>query len=143
MGFQDDKFFDLVRNENWFGWQDERLTEQHPEDRIDDNESAQRNYTFLNEAWMKAVQGTKLEGRLVVEYDPSAGTQSSKLFRNGQTDLLLAGWSGAIMDPFDLFEVFLSTNYRYAQAFDPEAEKIDIEIAGRPIPLRPWTGGLP
>ena len=87
----------------------------------DDNESAQRNFNFLNEAWMKAVQGTKLEGRLVIEYDPSAGTQSSTLFRNGQTDLLLAGWSGAVMDPFDLFEVFLSPNYRYAQAFDPEA----------------------
>ena len=108
----------------------------------DDNESAQRNFNFLNEAWMKAVEGTKLEGRLVIEYDPSAGTQSSTLFRNGQTDLLLAGWSGAVMDPFDLFEVFLSPNYRYAQAFDPEAEKIDIEITGETYSLTPmdwWT----
>lgn len=101
----------------------------------DDNEGAQRTYNFLNSAWQEAVKGTKLEGRLVVEYDPSAGTQSSHLFRNGQTDLLMAGWSGAIMDPFDLFEVFLSPNYRYAQAFDPEAENITITVGGQDYAL--------
>lgn len=91
---------------------------------------------------MKAVEGTKLEDRLVVEYDPTAGTQYADLFRNGQTDLLLAGWVGALMDPFYLFEVFLNPNYRYALAFDPEAEKIDIEIAGETYSLTPmdwWT----
>ncbi len=107
-----------------------------------DTEVAQRNYNFLNQAWTKAVEGTKLENRLVVEYDPTAGTLYADLFRNGQTDLLLAGWVGALMDPFYLFEVFLNPNYRYAQAFDPEAEKIEIEIAGETYSLTPmdwWT----
>lgn len=102
-----------------------------------DNENSQKTFNYLSDHWKAAVEGTKLEGKLEFEYDPTAGNNFAVNFKEGISDLLIAGWSGATMDPFFLISAYLDDNYRYAMAFDPDGFEIEHEVEGKTYSLTP------
>lgn len=110
----------------------------------EDNESSQRTYNYINENWKNAVEGTKLEGKLEVEYDPTAGANFGTNFKNGISDITIAGWSGAAMDPFYLISAYLFDDYRYNLAYNPEGHEIEAEIDGETYSLTPmeWWNAM-
>ena len=100
----------------------------------EDNEQSQREYNFFNEAWKTLFEGTKLEGKFTLVYDPTAGTKYGSIFKEGRSDFLIAGWSGARMDPFYLMEAYIG-DIRYAQAYNPNGTKLTKEIDGEEVTL--------
>lgn len=99
-----------------------------------DNESTRKTYNYLRDNWTKAMEGTKLEGKFQLDFDPTAGNEFSKNFRAGLSDLLIAGWSGAAFDPFYFMLAYLDDNYRYAVSFDPSVV-LTLNIDGKDITL--------
>lgn len=109
----------------------------------EDNESTRKTFNYLEKAWTNAVKGTKFEGKIELVFDATAGDDFAKNFQNGISDLLIAGWSGAEMDPFYFMLAYLNANYRYAQSFDPTQE-LTLTIAGQTLTmsLEDWYNAM-
>ncbi|MDO5738506.1 MAG: ABC transporter substrate-binding protein, partial [Eubacteriales bacterium] len=100
----------------------------------EDNEVTRKYYNYLKTNWEKAVKGTKLEGKFILEFDPTDGQDFANNFKRGLSDMTMAGWSGAWMNPYFLMTAYLDDNLRYAQQFDTN-QKLTIEIDGKEITL--------
>ena len=88
-------------------------------------------YDYLVNCWTKAVEGTKLEGKLKFDRDYSLGNDFATALRNNQVDLLFGvGWSGSALDPYGLMEAYIAPSYQYDPAFDFSTCMVDIEIDG-------------
>lgn len=99
-----------------------------------DNEANRKTYNYLRDNWTRAMEGTKLEGKLDLVFDSTAGNQFAENFRNGLSDLLIAGWSGAAFDPFYFMLAYLDDNYRYAVSFDPSVE-LTLNVDGADVTM--------
>lgn len=90
-------------------------------------------YVFLKKAWEEAVQGTKLEGKLVfTQSQPLGSTSFSSFLKNNTVDVLFGvGWTGSALDPYSLMEAYVSPNYQYDPAWDTTTTTLDIEIDGQ------------
>ena len=108
-----------------------------------DNENTRKTYQYLKENWTKALEGTKLAGKFELEFDPTAGNEFATKFKNGQGDMLMAGWQGAEFDPYYFMLAYLDPNYRYAQSFNPDQD-VEIEIGGKKItmPASRWYSAM-
>lgn len=108
-----------------------------------DNENTRKQYNYLRNNWIKAVEGTKLAGKFELEFDPTAGNQFGDKFKDGQGDVLMAGWNGAELNPFYFMLAYLDANYRYAQSFNAD-QQVEIEIEGKAIslPASRWYGAM-
>ncbi len=100
----------------------------------EDSESTRKTYNYLRDNWTKAMEGTKLEGKFEMDFDATAGNEFSKNFRNGLSDLLIAGWSGAAFNPFYFMLAYLDDNYRYAVSFDPSVS-LTLAVDGKDVTL--------
>lgn len=100
----------------------------------EDTESTRKTFNYLRDNWTKALVGTKLEGKLELVFDSTAGNEFSKNFRNGLSDLLIAGWTGAAFDPFYFMLAYLDDNYRYAVSFNPGVE-LTLNVDGTDVTM--------
>ena len=74
-------------------------------------------YEFLVNNYQKAVEGTKLEGKLEFTRDDTLGNGFSDALNNNQVDMLFGvGWTGSALDPYGLMEAYLLPNYQYDAA---------------------------
>jgi len=87
-----------------------------------DNESSQRVFNFLKEAFEELAVGTPLEGRLTLEFDARFGDQWANSFRNGEYDICTGGWTGAAWDPGYFLLAYLSPDYMYSTAWETDKE---------------------
>ncbi len=81
------------------------------------NESVERQYEFIKNAWVELVKGTALEGRIEVELKDFA-TAWANDFRAGAYDVCMGGWSGAAWDPGYFLLAYLDPGYMYSAAWD-------------------------
>ena len=96
-----------------------------------DDESSRRHYNFLKDSFEELVKGTKLEGRLEIEFDGSYGATWSTAFRSGAYEIAPAsGFSGGAWNPYYFIgsEVNKNEPIRYASAWDTTKENITIKI---------------
>ncbi len=100
----------------------------------EDNEVTRKYYNYLKTKWEDAVKGTKLEGKFILDFDPTDGSDFGNNFKRGISDMTMAGWSGAYMNPYFLMTAYLGDDLRYAQSFDTN-QKLTIEIEGKEITL--------
>ncbi len=109
----------------------------------EDNENVRKLYNYYREAYEKAVEGTKFEGKLELVLDATAGNEFGTNFRNGLGDMMVAGWLGATFNPFYLISAYLSDNYRYSISFDIN-QKVTYEVNGEEItlPLMEWYNAM-
>ena len=88
-------------------------------------------YDYLVNCWTKAVEGTKLEGKLTFTRQENLGNAFADALRNNQVDLLFGvGWSGSALDPYGLMEAYVYPNYQYDPSTDFSTVYVDITING-------------
>ena len=90
-------------------------------------EAVTRRFEFIKNAWVKMVEGTKLEGLLELELN-DYGTKWSNDFRAGAYDVCMGGWTGAAWDPGYFLLAYLSPDYMYSAAWDTSSVTMKFDI---------------
>ena len=93
------------------------------------NETVQRRFNYLTEAWKELCVGTPLEGRFETE-SKDFGTAWSNDFRAGAYDVCLGGWSGAAWDPGYFLLAYLDPGYMYSKAWDTSSVQMTFTMKG-------------
>ncbi len=93
------------------------------------NESVQRHYDYLTNAWKQAVVGTPLEGKLDFELKDFA-TAWADDFRAGKYEICMGGWSGAAWDPGYFLLAYLSPDYMYSMAWATDTQTMTFTMKG-------------
>ncbi len=87
-------------------------------------------YEFLKNCYTKAVEGTKLEGKLQFTIDNTLGNGFSDALKSNKVDMLFfVGWTGSALDPYGLMEAYTGANYQYDPAWDTTTAKWDIKLS--------------
>jgi oligopeptide transport system substrate-binding protein len=88
-------------------------------------------YEFIVNNYTKAVQGTKLEGKLTFTRDDTLGNAYSSALKKNQVDMLFGvGWTGSALDPYELMEAYISPNYQYDPAYDYSQVPVTVVLSG-------------
>ena len=88
-------------------------------------------YEFIVNNYTRAVQGTKLEGKLTFTRDDTLGNAYSGALKKNQVDMLFGvGWTGSALDPYELMEAYISPNYQYDPSNDYSQVPVTVKIAG-------------
>lgn len=93
------------------------------------NESTQRHFDYLKEAWTKAVVGTPLEGKLDFEIKDFADAWAND-FRDGKYEICMGGWTGAAWDPGYFLLAYLSPDYMYSKAWATDTVTMTFTMVG-------------
>ena len=96
----------------------------------EDTESVRREFEYLKAIVEELAKGTKLDGRLTLDFDASFGTKWADDFRAGAYDICTGGWSGAAWNPFYLISAYLEDSSRYAAGWDPKTCMLELNPYG-------------
>ena len=99
----------------------------------------------MTEKANEAAAGTPFEGK--IKFSPSAplGNAWSDNVKAGLVDTVLGGWTGSMMDPFGLIEVYTNPSYQYDAAwFDSTTVDLTLTLGGEEITMNldEWTKAL-
>ena len=109
------------------------------------SEFMKRSLDFFNNELSKATEGTPFEGKVEIEESVPYGSSWHYPIREGWTDIILAGWSGDLLDPYALTENYTDPKKQYdAKWFDASAVSLTLNIDGEDITmtLREWSQAL-
>ena len=84
---------------------------------------------YMNEKVTEVAKGTPFEGK--IEFVPSApyGNDWSNKIKAGQADTVLGGWSGSVLDPFGLTDLYTNPDRQYDAAwYDATAVELTINV---------------
>ena len=86
-----------------------------------------KTLAYLNEKAAEVTTGTPFEGK--IEFYPSApyGNAWSTKIREGQSDTVLGGWSGSVLDPFGLTDLYTNPAKQYDGKWY-DATKVELTI---------------
>ena len=106
------------------------------------SEKLTKRLDYMTEKANEAAAGTPFEGK--IEYVPSAplGNAWADNVKAGLVDTVLGGWTGSMMDPFGLIEVYTNPSYQYDAAwFDATTVDLTLTLGGEEITmnLNEWT----
>ncbi len=89
-------------------------------------------YEFIVNNYTRAVQGTKLEGKLTFTRDDTLGNAFSGALKKNQVDMLFGvGWTGSALDPYELMEAYISPNYQYDPSNDYSKLPLTVAVSGQ------------
>lgn len=98
-----------------------------------------KGYEFLVNNYTKAVEGTKLEGKLTFVIDNTLGNGFGDALRDNKVDMLFGvGWNGSALDPYSLMEAYTKDSYRYNRSWACETENLTIELNGKKYTATIW-----
>ena len=107
-----------------------------------DSDFMTKTINYLNESIGKCAEGTPFEGKIqIIKSAPLGDPGWSDAIRNGTADCVLAGWSGAALDPYGFADTWTGENAYWNAWFDPTAVEHTITIDGEEITmsLRDWA----
>ena len=82
---------------------------------------------YLNDNMNIATAGTPFEGKIEFYLGPNVGDAWFDTLANGMSDTVLGGWSGSLLDPFGLTDLYTNPNKQYdANWYD--ATKVSLTI---------------
>lgn len=93
------------------------------------NESSQRQFDYLKNAWTTMFAGTKLAGRVEFELKDFS-TKWGDDFRAGAYDICMGGWSGAAWDPGYFLLAYLDEGYMFSAAWDTKNTMMTFTMKG-------------
>ena len=108
-----------------------------------------KTLAYLNEKGGEVAVGTPFEGK--IEFYPSApyGNDWSNKIREGQSDTVLGGWSGSVLDPFGLTDLYTNPSKQYDAAWYDATKvelTINVPVAGAnkdvTLTLKQWSDAL-
>ena len=100
---------------------------------------------YLNEGLSSATEGTGLEGRVRVEKSAPLGNDWATQLRNGLCDVVIGGWSGSLMDPFSLTQVYADPDRAYnGNWYDPASHQMTVRLGKEDVALSvaEWSKAL-
>ncbi|NLV50954.1 MAG: hypothetical protein GXY20_09730 [Clostridiales bacterium] len=86
---------------------------------------------FIQEAVNAAVDGTDLEGRVVIKM--TADSSYYDRAREGAFEMIISTWGGSAMDPYAALQCYCQTGWHYEYGFVPERETVTISVNGEDI----------
>ena len=106
------------------------------------SEKLTKRLDYMTEKANEAAKGTPFEGK--IKFSPSAplGNAWSDNIKAGLADTVLGGWTGSMMDPFGLIEVYTNPSYQYDAAwFDATTVDLTLKLSVGEITMNldEWT----
>ena len=93
------------------------------------NETVNRRFKYIADAWTELFKGTPLEGKFEYEIKDFSDAWAND-FRAGAYDVCMGGWTGAAWDPGYFLLAYLSPDYMYSQAWDTSAQLLTFTMKG-------------
>ena len=109
------------------------------------SEKLEKRLDYMTEAVNRTTEGTPFEGKIKFIASAPLGNEWSSQFKAGLTDTCLGGWTGSMMDPFGLIEVYTNPTYQYdAEWWDSTSVDMTLTLDGKEITmnLSEWTLAL-
>ena len=104
---------------------------------------------YLNEKMNDVTKGTPFEGKVKFVKSAPYGTEWVQKTKSGLTDTVLGGWSGALLNPFSLTELYTDPSYAYDSAwFDATSVKLTLNVpvdgvdTDLTMSLKKWSDAL-
>ena len=91
------------------------------------NDFMTKTINYLNENMAKATKGTPFEGKIEFYMGPNVGDRWFDELANGMSDTVLGGWSGSLLDPFGLTDLYTNPAKQYDAAWY-DATKVELTI---------------
>ena len=109
------------------------------------SEKLTQRLDYMTQKANDVTKGTPFEGK--ISFVPSAplGNAWADEVKAGTVDTVLGGWTGSMMDPFGLIEVYTNPSYQYDAAWwDSTTVDLTLTIDGKEITLNldEWTKAL-
>ncbi len=92
-----------------------------------DSDFMTQTIDYLNEKIAEVAAGTPFEGKIVFVKSAPYGNDWSTKIREGQSDTVLGGWSGSVLDPFGLTVLYTDPSRQYDAAWY-DATTIELTI---------------
>ena len=92
-----------------------------------DNDSTRRHYEYVKNSIEELVKGTSLEGKIVVTFDASFGSNWAKDFKAGAYEIATGtGFSGGAFDPAGFLQCYIDPDagLMYSTWWDTTAESL-------------------
>ncbi len=94
-----------------------------------DNDFMTRTIDYLNGKMSAVTAGTPFEGKISFIKSAPYGTEWSQKIKAGLSDTVLGGWSGSVLDPFSLTDLYVNPAYQYdALWFDSDETELTMSI---------------
>ncbi len=106
------------------------------------NEFFSKTIDYLNTSLNNGAKGTGLEGKIEIVYENAGENEWNNKLRSGLLDTQLAGWSGAVLDPFSMADTWTDSSAAYWGAwYDATKHDMELTIDGEKITmsLRDWA----
>lgn len=89
-------------------------------------ETNMRSVNFLQDCLNAAVEGTKLEGKILINQVTDQDYYSN--MKKGNVDVSMTAWGGSAFDPYGVTWCYCTKDALQEYGFDPEKEKLTIRI---------------
>ena len=100
------------------------------------SEKIKNTMQWLSDCANEAAKGTGFEGKISVVASEPLNSEWAYYTRNGQTDCVLGGWTGSVMDPYSLMNVYTDPGYQYDAAwFDSTSIMLTLNLRGEDITM--------
>ena len=86
-----------------------------------------KTLNYLNEKITEVAKGTPFEDKINFYASAPYGNDWSNKIREGQSDTVLGGWSGSVLDPFGLTDLYTNPSKQYDAAWY-DATKVELTI---------------
>ena len=104
---------------------------------------------YLNEKVTEVTVGTPFEGKINFYKSAPYGNDWSTKIKEGVSDTVLGGWTGSLMNPFGLTDLYTNPEYQYDAAWY-DASKIELTVnvpingvaTDLTMSLRNWSDSL-
>lgn len=109
------------------------------------SEKLEKRLDYMTEAVNRTTEGTPFEGKIKFIASAPLGNEWSNQFKGGLTDTCLGGWTGSMMDPFGLIEVYTNPTYQYDAAWwKSDSVDMTLTLDGKDVTmnLSQWTKAL-
>ncbi len=91
------------------------------------NDFMTQTIKYLNDHVAEVAQGTPFEGKIEFYMSANYGGEWFEKIRQGQSDTVLGGWSGSLLDPFGLTDLYTNPEKQYDAAWY-DATKVELTI---------------
>ena len=119
-----------------------------------DSDFMTKTVDYLNKRMSDVTSGTPFEGRIRFVKSAVYGNDWVNKLKSGLSDTVLGGWSGSVLDPFGLTDLYTNPEYQYdAMWFDSDEVSLTLTLNTAPtglsdkvetltMSLRSWSDAL-
>ena len=110
-----------------------------------DSDFMTKTINYLNEKMNEVTAGTAFDGKIVFVKSAPYGNDWSTKIKQGMADTVLGGWSGSLLNPFSLTDLYVNPSYQYdAQWFDATTVDMTLTIDGEELTtnIKNWSDAL-